>query len=161
MITDYLSPLEFIVIVKRLPNVQFYTQRTIIPNISVAPIEYSTPFKPIYETGDRLQYGELNFTFILNEDMTNYIEIYDWMKGTSFPENFNQYRQLKESNNGIKSDISIKILNSNKNPTIQVDYYDCFPTDLSEVTLDTTQTDVVYPEATATFRYNYFTITKL
>ena len=93
--------------------------------------------------------------------MTNYIEIYDWMKGTSFPENFNQYRQLKESNNGIKSDISIKILNSNKNPTIQVDYYDCFPTDLSEVTLDTTQTDVVYPEATATFRYNYFTITKL
>jgi hypothetical protein len=161
MITNYLSPLEFIVIVKRLPNVQFYTQRTIIPNISVAPIEYSTPFKPVYQTGDRLQYSELNFTFILNEDMSNYIEIYDWMKGTSFPENFNQYKQLEESNNGIKSDISIKILNSNKNPTIQVDYYDCFPTDLSEITLDTTQTDVVYPEATATFRYNYFTITKL
>jgi hypothetical protein len=161
MITNYLSPLEFIVIVKRLPNVQFYTQRTIIPNISVAPIEYSTPFKPVYQTGDRLQYSELNFTFILNEDMSNYIEIYDWMKGTSFPENFNQYKQLEESNNGIKSDISIKILNSNKNPTIQVDYYDCFPTDLSEITLDTTQTDVVYPEATATFRYNYFAITKL
>lgn len=161
MITNYLSPLEFIVIVKRLPNVQFYTQRTVIPSISVASIERSTPFKPIYETGDRLQYGELNFTFILNEDMSNYIEIYNWMKGTSFPENFRQYEQLENSINGIKSDISVKILNSNKNPAIQVDYYDCFPTDLSDVVLDTTQTDVVYPEATATFRYNYFKIVKL
>jgi hypothetical protein len=161
MITNYLSPLEFIIVVKRLPNVQFFTQRTTIPSISVAPVDHPTPFKPVYETGDRLNYGDLNFSFIVDEDMSNYIEVFNWIKGLSFPENFDQYKNLENSTNGIRSDISIKVLNSHKNPTIQIDYFDCFPTDLSDVVLDTTQTDVMHPEATVTFRYNYFEITKL
>jgi hypothetical protein len=155
MISNYLSALEFIVTIKRLPNVEFFTQRTSIPSISVSPIEHPTPFKPTFENGDRLNYSDLSLSFIINEDMSNYIEIFNWIKGYSFPENFDQYRNIQ---NGLKSDISVKILNSHKNPSTIINYRDCFPTDLSDVILDTTQTDVVYPEATATFRYNYFDI---
>jgi hypothetical protein len=158
MINNYLSPLEFIVTVKRLPHVEFFTQRTSIPNISVSPIEHPTPFKPTFETGDRLNYSDLNLSFIINEDMSNYIEIFNWIKGYAFPENFDQYRNLANSQDGIKSDISVKILNSHKNQSILINYRDCFPIDLSDVVLDTTQNDVLYPEATATFRYNYFDI---
>jgi hypothetical protein len=161
MITNYLSPLEFIVTVKRLPNVQFFTQRTSIPSISVSPIEHPTPFKPTYETGDRLNYADLNLSFIVDENMANYIEIFNWIKGYSFPENFDQYKTLASSQNGLKSDIAIQILNSSKNPCAIIEYRDCFPTDLSEINLDTTQTDVVYPEANVTFRYNYFDVTAL
>lgn len=161
MITNYLSPLEFIIVVKRLPNVQFFTQRTTIPGVSASSIPHPTPFNQVFETGDRLNYGDLNLNFIIDEDMSNYIEVFNWIKGLSFPENFGQYRSIENSPEGLRTDISIKVLNSHKNPNVQVDYYDCFPTDLSEVTLDTTQTDVVYTEATVTFRYNYFDITKL
>jgi len=161
MITNYLSPLEFIITVKRLPSVEFFTQRTSIPGISVNPIEHPTPFKPTFEGGDRLNYDDLNLSFVVDEGMTNYLEIFNWIKGYSFPENFDQYKNLAASQNGLKSDISIKVLNSHKNPSLLIDYRDCFPISLSEVTLDTTQNDVIYPEATVTFRYNYFDITSI
>lgn len=161
MITNYLSPLEFIIVVKRLPNVQFFTQRTTIPSVSTNSVERPTPFNPVFETGDRLNYTDLSFSFIIDEDMSNYIEVFKWIKSLSFPENFDQYKGIENSRDGLRTDISIKVLNSHKNPAVQIDYYDCFPTDLSDVVLDTTQTDIVYPEATVTFRYNYFEITKL
>ena len=161
MITNYLSPLEFIITIKRLPSVEFFTQRTSIPGISVNPIEHPTPFKPTFEGGDRLNYDDLNLSFIVDEGMANYLEIFNWIKGYSFPENFDQYKNLTASQNALKSDISVKVLNSHKNPSMLIDYRDCFPVSLSEVTLDTTQTDVIYPEATVTFRYNYFDITSI
>jgi hypothetical protein len=161
MITNYLSPLEFIVTVKRLPNVQFFTQRATIPSVTKQPIDKPTPFKTLYETGDLIRYSELNLTFIVDEQMNNYIEVFNWIKGLTFPENFNQFKNLSESDEGLRSDISIVVKNSNKNPSIVIDYYDCFPISLSEVLLDTTQSDIIYPEATVTFQYNYFSIAQV
>ena len=161
MITNYLSPLEFVVSVKRLPNVQFFTQKASIPGISLQPIERPTPFKPIYETGDRLTYNELNLSFIIDERMNNYIEIFNWMHGIAFPQNFNQYKNLAESEEGLRSDISIVIHNSNKNPQIEVQFKDCFPVSLGEVSLDTTSSDLQYPETTVTFTYNSYSIKQL
>ena len=118
MITNYLSPLEFIIVVKRLPNVQFFTQRTTIPSVSASPIPHPTPFNQVFETGDRLNYADLSFSFIIDEDMSNYIEVFNWIKGLSFPENFGQYRIIANSQEGLRTDISIKVLNSHKNPTV-------------------------------------------
>jgi hypothetical protein len=36
-----------------------------------------------------------------------------------------------------------------------------FPTNLSPISLDITQEDVVYVDCTVTFRYDYFTIERL
>ena len=158
MITNYLSPLEFVVSVKRLPHVQFFTQRASIPSVSKQAIEKPTPFKTLYETGDLIRYSELNLTFIIDEHMNNYIEVFNWIKGLTFPENFDQFKKLSESEEGLRSDISIVVKNSSKNPSIIIEYYDCIPISLSEVLLDTTQSDVIYPEATVTFQYNNFSI---
>lgn len=156
MITNYLSPLEFIVTVKRLPHVQFFTQRTSIPAISLQPVDTPTPFKTIYETGS-VSYSELNLSFIVDENMSNYIEVFNWIRGIGFPQNFDQYKNVK-NREGIRSDISIVVMNSHKNPNIEINFIDCFPTSLSEVVLDTTQTDLVYPEATVSFQYNSYNI---
>lgn len=161
MITNYLSPLEFVVSVKRMPNVQFFTQRTSIPAISINPIERPTPFKPVHETGDRLTYSELNLSFIIDEKMNNYIEVFNWIHAISFPDNFDQYKNLEESEYSLRSDISIVVMNSHKNPNLEIAFKDCFPINLGEVSLDTTSSDVVYPEANVTFSYNSYTITQL
>lgn len=161
MITNYLSPLEFVVTVKRLPNVQFFTQRASIPSLSLQPIERSTPFKTLHETGDRLTYGELNLSFIVDEKMNNFIEIYNWIHGISFPDRFEQYKSLDASEYGVRSDISIVVMNSHKNPNIEISFKDCFPTGLGEISLDTTSNDLQYPEATASFIYNGYTIKQL
>lgn len=161
MIPNYMSPLEFVVSVKRLPNVQFFTQAVSIPNVSLQFTEQPNPFKPIPVPGDKLTYGDLPLTFILDESMSNYIEVFNWMKGLGFPNNYDQYKNLKDSEYGIFTDISIVVMNSHKNPNIELQFQDCFPVSLSDVTLDTTQTDIVYPQATVTFTFKSFTITQL
>lgn len=161
MITNYLSPIEFIVSVKRLPHVQFFIQRAIIPGISLQPIPRPTALNPIFETADRLVYNDLNLSFIVDEKMDNFIEVFNWMHGISFPQNFQQYKNLNESEYGLKSDISIVIHNSNKNPHLEINFKDCFPIALGDITLDTTMPDVQYPEATVTFAYNSYSINKI
>ena len=161
MIPNYMSPLEFVVSVKRLPNVQFFTQTVNIPSLALQIIEYPNPFKPIPVTGDLLTFGDLPIAFIIDESMNNYIEVFNWMKGITFPENYDQFKNLKNSEYGLLTDISIVIMNSHKNPNIEIQFQDCFPVSLSDVTLDTTQNDVVYPQATVTFAFKNFTITKL
>jgi hypothetical protein len=161
MITNFFSPLEFVVSVKRLPNVQFFTQSVNIPSFSMQLIEQPNPFKPIPIPGDRAVYGDLPISFIVDESMDNYIEVYNWMKGLAFPDNFNQYKNLDNSEYGLLTDISIVVMNSHKNPNIEFQFKDCFPVSLSDVTLDTTQSDLIYPQATVSFTFKDFTITQL
>jgi hypothetical protein len=40
-------------------------------------------------------------------------------------------------------------------------FTDCFPTILSPLSLDITQQDIVYPEATVTMRHNGFKLTQV
>ena len=155
---NYLSPVEFQLTIKRLPNVEFYVQRAAIPSLSTNPITKQTPLNRFYEQGDKLEYGEFNISFTIDEKMNNYLEVYNWLLGYSAPQTTNQFKNLNESEYGLKSDISLLIVNSSKNPNIEVNFYNAFPVNLSELPLDTTATDVVYPEATVSIVYDYFDI---
>ena len=158
---NYLSPLEFIVTIKRLPGIQFFTQRAEVPAISINSIERATPFKTIFEQGDKITYSELNLSFLVDENMLNYQEVFNWMKSIAFPDTFSQHKILADSQEGLRSDISIVIKNSHKNPSIRLDYFDCFPLSLSTISLDTTNSDIIYPEVNVIFQYNHFDITNL
>lgn len=161
MITNYLSPLEFRILVQRLPNVSFFTQRVSIPDVSATGTDQPTPFNRAYQQPNSLTYSTLDLNFILDEEMENYIEIFNWLKGITFPENYDQYTRQKDSKFGLYSDITVTILNSHKNPKIEFTYKNCFPISLSSVRMDTTQPDITYPEATVTFQYDYFDINVL
>jgi hypothetical protein len=155
---NYLSPVEFNLTIKRLPNTEFTIQRATIPSINLQAVNQPTPFNMIYQQADKLNYSEFRLTFIINEDMKNYIEVFDWMHGISSPQKYSQFKNLKESEDGLNSDITLLVLNSKKRPNILFTFYNCFPMSLSEINLDTTQTDIVYPEASVDFRYDYFKI---
>jgi hypothetical protein len=161
IIPNYFSPLEFRISIKRLPNVEFFTQRSSIPNISTNPIIQPTRFNPVFTTPDQVSFSNLDLTFIVDEGMRNYTEIFNWIISSAFPNNHEQFSNIKESDDGLFSDISILVLNSKKNPNIQIDYTNCFPISLSDVQLNTTDADVTYPEVTASFAFDFFTIKKL
>lgn len=161
MITNFFTPLEFLVTINRLPNVEFYTQRAVIPGISANPVQHPTMFNKIYETPDELTYNNFELSFIIDENMNNYLEVFNWMTSITAPKNFDQFRQLMESKEGVVSDISIIVLNSNKNSSIRVNFKNCFPISLSDIDLDTTQTSLEYSKATVTFQYDYYEIEKV
>lgn len=158
MITNYLSPTSFFVSIDRLPNVEFFTQKVTIPDVSGNPQQLNSPLGILYDTPSQLIYSDLDVSFIVDEDMKNYLEILNWMEGMGAPENQTQYKNLKESERGTRSDITIVLNNNHKNPNIKFNFKDCFPISISSVPLDITATDTNYVEATVAFRYTNFTV---
>ena len=161
MITNYLAPTSFIVSISRMPNVEFFTQTASIPSISISPVSTASPIQTYYATGDRIEYSDFDLGFIVDERMDNYLEMLRWMEGIASPETTDQYTDLAKSDDGITSDITVVVHNSHKNPNIRVIYKKCFPIALSQIDLSVTQADVVYPQATATFRYDTFEVEQI
>jgi len=161
---NFLSPLNFTFRLKRAPHVNFFIQRINLPSISVQSIDIPTPFVKIPYAGDHQNYGSLNITFKVDEDLTNYMEIRDWIVGLSKPENFQQYANLAShpsyTGNGIVSDMYLMILTSAKNPNYSVTFHDAYPVSLGDLTFNTTSSDVNFLEVSSEFRYLSYSIDK-
>ena len=56
------------------------------------------------------------------------------------------------------SDMTMVVTTAANNPNRYVRIYDCFPTTLAEVAMDTTTTDNPYVVCNATFAFTYFEI---
>jgi len=162
---NFLSPLNFIFVLKRSPNLNFFVQKINLPGLSLTPIETPSPNLFIPYSGDHITYEKLRLTFKVDEDFQNYLELHNWLRGLGYPVKQSEYATLKNADIGtgenVKSDISLVITDGLKNPNIEITFKDAFPIDLSELLFETTDTDVNYVTATATFSYVYFDILKL
>lgn len=161
MITNYLSPTGFVVAVQRLPNVEFFTQNFTIPGLSMASVVRDTPLMAIYDVPDRIDYGTLDLSFIIDENCDNYLEIVNWMEGIAPPFDKSGYETLVKDGAGTKSDISVVIQSSHKNPNLRCTFYDCFPISLDPISFDLTASDIDYPTAGVTFQHSHFKLEKL
>ena len=108
---NFLLPHRFRVNVRRLPNVVYYCQEVNIPGLSTGSAMQPTPFANVQLPGNKLTFEDLTITFSIDEDMQNYREIQRWIRGTSMPYSFDQFKALAQyslSNNaydGATSDI--------------------------------------------------------
>ena len=161
MITNYLSPISFKIVIDRLPNVEFFTQRVQIPGLSTGAPQQVSPLHNIYRTPDRIEYAELDLSFIVDEDMKNYKEILAWLEGMGTPESSDQRLNLEKSKYGSISDISIIVENSNRNLNQKFTFTECFPISLSGIELNVTGTDVIYPECSVSMRYTNMRLEKI
>ena len=153
---NFLSPLGFRFLLSRTPNVQYFCQSATLPTISMQELIQPTPFTQLPRPGDKITYEPLTLRFRIDENMTNYLEIFNWIKELAKPENFQQYAK----HNNV-SDGSILVLSSNNNPKIRIAFEDMFPLSLSPLNFDVTQADVEYLEADVMFRYKLFTVEQL
>ena len=71
---DYSSPTQFRFTIHQLPKVEFFTVAANVPGITLAEISYDNPLKNIPLPGDKLTYEDLTITFIIDENLENYIE---------------------------------------------------------------------------------------
>lgn len=157
---NMLSGLGFAFNVKRLPAVNFFATMANIPGLSGQVVPQATPFKPIFKAYDKLEYNELSITFKVDEDMRNYLEIFDWMVGIGFPSEFEQRAALESRQPGerIYSDGQLIIQTSKRNTNLELNFIDLIPTSLSDLQMSSQNQDVDYLEATVSFRYLYYTI---
>ena len=143
----------------RMPNINYFCQRVGIPGITLSNTILSTPFANIPIEGDVLEFEDLTIGFIVDEDMQNYLEIYNWLQSLGFPEKFPQYdnETLK-----IKSDVNILIHTNKSNPNYSIVFKDVFPVSLGAISFDTNATSLDPIVNDATFKYTgAFTVNKL
>lgn len=162
---NFLSPLNFNFRLKRAPNLNFFIQKINLPAISFKSAVQTNPFVNISLSGEHLDYGDLSVTFKVDEDLNNYLEIHNWIRSLTFPDNFDEYKNLSKNaeytGEGLTSDITLIISNSVKVPNFEVNFRNAYPTSLSALSFQTTDTTVEFITATATFDYMMYDIVKI
>ena len=164
---NFLSPLGFRFKLARTPNLNFFVTDVKLPSISLGFVDVPSPFKIIEIAGNKLDYGDFELTFRLDEDLQSYFEIYDWLTAIGFPETFDQFKKLKTSSTafGTKdtqySDGTLTILTGEMVPNFEVVFQNMYPTTISDIYFTATDTDVNYVTATVTFKYQIYRVNKV
>ena len=158
---NMLSPHGFAFNIKKTPELSFFVQAVNLPGINIGNPVQATPFRDIPIPGDKPEYGTLDVTFKVNEDMGNYIEIHDWIRKSGFLENFDQHKELADAEaytgEGLTSDATLSILSSSMTPIVNISISDLFPVSLTDLSMDARDTSVEYIESTVSFQFrNYY-----
>ena len=165
---NFLSPNGFRFALRRSPQAAFFCNQANIPDMQLGVAEQPTYLKNIPIPGDKIDFGDLNLRFLVDEDLGNYMEIQNWIRGLGFPENLNQFEDLEseaevfgrytKDQDNIYSDGTLSILSSNLIPKFQIFFKNLFPYSLSTMVFDATQTDQEYFTADVSFKYTIYNI---
>ncbi len=168
---NFLSPTGFKFTLTRTPKVSFFCNQANIPDLNLGIAKQPTYLKDIDIPGDKIVFGDLNLRFLVDENLENYMEIQNWIRGLGYPEEVKQFRDL--SNEGlvqgkyvndrqnIYSDGTLQVLTSSQLPNFQITFKELFPYSLSTMTFDATSTDVQYFASEVSFKYTIYNIVDL
>ena len=181
---DYTSPTQFRFLINQLPKVQYFTVSANVPGITLGDATYATPLKDIPLPGEKLTYDDLNITFIVDENLENYIEIHNWLASLGFPKNREQFKTHRSATSNLPkatvgtsgdigdvkpitsdspmfSDSVLTVLSNKNNPVVECRFEDCFPTSLSSLDYSQDKTDFEDLTAEVTFKYKIYEIKTL
>jgi len=150
---NLLSPTGFKFILNKAPKVDFLSNYAGIPAISLGSALQTRYGKNIDIPGDKMSFEDFNLRFLVDENMENYMEIWNWMTGLGFPYSLEQYSDLVNNSNSYKSptlktdfyersDGTLNILNSTFNVQSQVIFEGLYPVYLSALDFDATLEDI-------------------
>jgi hypothetical protein len=165
---NFLSPNQFKFTLKRAPKAAFFSNSGNIPALRLGTANQPTYLKMIDQPGDMITFEDFTFKFMVDEDLTNYTEIQNWIRGLGFPYSLQQIIDLQKTRPDLKSNITnqlnivsdgtLFILSSNNKTNVQVRFYDMWPYDLTSLLFDTTRSDSQYLTAEVKMKYTYYDI---
>ena len=163
-----MSPTGFRFTLTRTPKVAFFANSANIPDLNLGVANQPSYLKDIDVPGDKLQFGDFSLRFLVDEDLKNYMEIQNWMRGLGYPDSVREIIDFQNEETktiipdktmDIYSDGSLIILTSNNNINFKVNFENMFPTFLSTLDFSATDNDVEYFTADVTFKYTIYNIT--
>lgn len=173
---DYLRPNAFRFVIKDLPKVAYTCQSANLPGLQLGFAVQPTPFIDLPRIGDKLQYDEFTIRFLIAEDMSNYVELLEWLVALGFPESYDAYNKfvgerlsrfpfVRQPNGTLEtvaySDGTLTILDSANIPKTNIILKDMFPTSVQALDYDITSSSVDFLVGIASFKYRTFEIQSL
>ena len=179
---DYASPTQFKFQILKLPKVEYFCTSVNIPGVSLSNIDIATPLKSIPVPGTILDYGDLEMSFLVDENLENYREIHGWLTGLGFPRDHTQAKTLLDAAKDrfptggksdavtdagkvtgspmplgpVFSDATLNVLTSKNTANIEVRFSDMFPVALSGLNFNQQANDVDYLSASVTMKYKIY-----
>ena len=175
---DYATGTQWRLTFNRIPKTTWFCVAANVPGIQLGEASYPTPMTDMMVTGDKLTFETLNITFLVDEELQNYRELWDWLVGIGAPKQHSQWTSVLSKGDGavrtfgtpdtdtrtkttydesnLYSDSTLIVYSSKNQPKVNVHFKNMFPTNLSALEYSQELTDVEYFKATASFRYLYY-----
>ena len=168
---NFLQPTGFRFTVNRAPTVSYFGRSVNIPAMDLGVAIQPNYLNPIPMPGEIIEWEDLTLNFLVDEDLQNYMEIQNWIRGIGFPESLSEIYEWQSNNPALKdapramlnlySDGTLTVLDSMNNPKFKVKFENMFPYRLSTLEFDATQTDVEYFTASVSFKYMIYNIDEI
>lgn len=171
---DYLTKGAFRLNIPNCPLLSQTATKCPLPKINTGAATQLSPTLSIPHIGDSLLVAPFIVTFPVLSDLSNYLEVFNWMckiiaddLATARSPSLTRLNVLTvPTNNNSKLDLSsfytdgsLIFYDRNNNPTTTINFLGMVPTDLSQIDFDANSTSQDPILATVTFRYMYHTIT--
>lgn len=166
-----LSKNNFRLLIDKVPNVEFFVKSVNIPGLQFTETVLAAGIGlDAFFPGDKITFEALSVSFLVDEDLQNFKEIFDWMDSivpVSDPNAYAAYVQSVKTATGTSSaidndmnqysDITL-VTNTNKNiPNKFFRFHDAFPISLSGIEMES-GADGEPVVATVEFRFTYYEI---
>ena len=168
---NFLAPTGFKFQLNRTPKVTYFGNAVNIPSIDLGVAQYTNYLRDIPLPGDKIEFADLRLRFLVDENLENYMEIQNWMRGLGFPESLKEiygFQQEKsdlsqpiKSQLNLYSDGTLTILDSNLNEKFKVRFQNMFPYSLTTLDFDATSNDIEYFTSSVSFKYLIYDIEDL
>ena len=162
---------NFRLLVDKIPTVEYYVRTVNIPGVQFGETVQSAGVGlDAFFPGDKATFDTLEVSFLVDEDLGNFIEIYNWIDSIvplSDPALYGSFtgtardnrNRLASVDNDLNqySDITL-VINTNKNiPNRYIRFHECFPTALGSIELES-GADAEPALVNVSFRFSYYDI---
>ena len=166
---NYLSPVGFKFVITKAPKADFFSNSASIPGINLGFALQPNYLRDIPVAGDKLTFEDFTLSFFVDENLENYMEVQNWLRGLGYPDSVEEFIDLKKDDtytpdpsakNALNeySDATLIVYNSSFNEIVKVKFRDVFPVSLSTINFDASVGDIDYVTADATFKYSIYVI---
>lgn len=146
--TNYLQPTKFLLNFPSITDTTFFCQKVNIPGVTVPETIRTVPNIDLYVPGTRISYGTLDIEFSVNEDLSSWRVVYEWLQDNTTKQEF-RYKNV---------DAVLTVLSNLNNPKLRVKYSNVFPISLGDIEFDTRLSANEHISAVASFRFDYYNI---
>ena len=152
---NFLNPIGYLLKLEKFAGVDFFCQSANVPDVQMPTTEVPSRFRnvPIIPGGG-VTFGDFTVRFIVDEDLANYMTVWNWIRDNGNAESF-------DGEGEGYSDGILQVLTSNFNTKFNVRFERLMPVQLTSIPFDFSVGDIDFFTANVTFKYTRYTVCDL
>lgn len=151
--------------VSRFPHIRYFCTSVTLPGITINNSRYDSPLGSFPTPGVSQSEGStISFTFNVDEEMENWLQLVRLAIAMTFPRDFAQYQVMFEKDTDHETfymDVGVTMTDNMQRPLFEIVYKDCLLKSVGDLTLTLMSETPEVVQCTATFDYSYFEVHKL